>query len=203
MTAETAMRTGRVEGASGALIVVVGPSGAGKDTLIDFVRARFVRDPAVLFVRRVVTRPAEADAEDHDSLPEDDFRRAEAAGAFAFTWRAHGLFYGWPKDVDEHLARGGVVIANGSRATLPRLAERYPQLVVASIVVKAAILAERLKARGREDAAEIEARLARAERYEVPAGRCVPIANDGVVDVAGNALAALVDSALRGAPVNA
>ena len=77
----------------GGFVLVVGPSGAGKDTVIAGARAALEGEPRLLFPRRVVTRLA-SEWEAHDSLDEAGFRRAEAAGAFAQSWRAHGLCYG-------------------------------------------------------------------------------------------------------------
>ena len=79
----------------GAFVVVVGPSGAGKDTLLAHARTALAADPHFVFVRRVVTRPP-GPFEDHDTMSETEFARREAEGAFALSWRAHGLLYGVP-----------------------------------------------------------------------------------------------------------
>lgn len=98
------------------LILVVGPSGAGKDTLIDYARAQLRSDPSFHFARRVITRPPSV-GEDHESVDIEEFQRR--AGAFALHWQAHGLFYGIPATVEDQLDCGAVVIANGSRAIGP------------------------------------------------------------------------------------
>jgi ribose 1,5-bisphosphokinase len=183
-------RTGK-----GTLILVVGPSGAGKDSVIDFARGKLADDARVMFVRRVVTRDAQAGAEDHASLDPAAFEQAKATGAFAFTWEAHGLNYGLPQAMNDHLAKGGVAIANGSRATLPALRELYPTLVVVLITVSRATLAQRLAARGRETPEEIEARLERAELY-CDVGEHVEIGNDGPLDEAGGRLVEVVAGAM-------
>ncbi|MFU0507530.1 hypothetical protein [Pseudaminobacter sp. NGMCC 1.201702] len=99
--------------AQGLLIAVVGASGAGKDSLMTYARERLGADPAVLFVRRAITRPARIDAEDHDSLSVDAFLAAQASGAFAVAWEAHGLHYAIPATAHRHLAAGGVAVING------------------------------------------------------------------------------------------
>lgn len=182
----------------GTLIVVVGPSGAGKDTIIDYARVRLAGDPSVMFVRRVVTRPSRPAAENHASMAPDHFAAAEREGAFAFTWRAHGLSYAFPAAMKEHLDAGGVAVANGSRATLPRLGARFPSLLVVSLVVSRAQLAARLAARGRESAQEIERRLDRADRYIVDARNCLTIRNDGPPEDAGERLLACIRDSCAG-----
>lgn len=185
---------------SGRLIVVVGPSGAGKDTLIDHARLALGDDPRVMFVRRVVTRRADESSEDHDTMSDADFATAEKAGAFAYTWRAHGLCYGLPAALSSHLADGGVAVANGSRAALPGLKKRFPELVTVLLTVRPDILAHRLAARGRESAVEIEARLRRAKDHAIDDADCIAIANDGAVEEAGGRLVELIRRLSAAAP---
>lgn len=173
---------------AGTLIVVVGPSGAGKDTVIDYARTRLAERPGVLFVRRVVTRDPQAGGEDHESMEPAAFAEADRRGEFAFTWRAHGLSYAFPATLDDHLRGGGVAVANGSRATLPRLAERFPGLLVVNLTVSRANLAKRLATRGRESEAEIESRLDRAEQFHVDMPNAVTLSNDGPAEEAGEEL---------------
>ena len=142
------------------LIAVVGPSGAGKDTLMAGARAAIAHDARFRFVRRAITRPAEAGGEDHEALSEADFAARRAAGGFALAWEAHGLNYGIPRDIEEDMAARHVVIANLSRAVLPEAGARYP-LRVLNITAPMEVLAARLAARGRESTADIAARLAR------------------------------------------
>jgi phosphonate metabolism protein PhnN/1,5-bisphosphokinase (PRPP-forming) len=142
------------------LIAVVGPSGAGKDTLMAGARAAFAQDARFRFVRRAITRPAEAGGEDHEALSQEDFAARRAAGDFALSWGAHGLHYGIPRDIEEDIAARRVVIANLSRAVLPEASARY-RLRVLNITAPMEVLAARLGARGRETTADINARLAR------------------------------------------
>jgi ribose 1,5-bisphosphokinase len=142
------------------LIAVVGPSGAGKDTLMAGARAALAQDARFRFVRRAITRPAEAGGEDHEALSEADFAARRAAGGFALSWAAHGLHYGIPRNIEEDIAARRVVIANLSRAVLPEAGARY-RLRVLNITAPMEVLAARLAARGRETTADIAARLAR------------------------------------------
>jgi len=148
---------GRVEW---MLIAVVGPSGAGKDTLMAGARAALAHDARFRFVRRAITRPDEAGGEDHEALSEADFAARRAASGFALSWAAHGLHYGIPRDIEEDIAARRVVIANLSRAVLPEASARY-RLRVLNITAPMEVLAARLALRGRETAEDIAARLAR------------------------------------------
>ena len=70
----------------GVFIAVVGPSGAGKDTLINYARERLAGETAVLFVRRTVTRPNEGAGEDHETLTSEEFDRRKRRGVFSLSW---------------------------------------------------------------------------------------------------------------------
>jgi ribose 1,5-bisphosphokinase len=153
----------------GSLVLVVGPSGVGKDTLIGCARDALENDKRFVFVRRVVTRPADAAAEDHDSLDAQTFAEMEEAGRFALSWDAHNLRYALPLSVDTDLALGKVVVANVSRHVVAEARERYPACSVVLITAEISRRAERLRLRGRESADQITARLAR-ESAPVPAG---------------------------------
>lgn len=182
--------------APGLLVVVVGPSGAGKDSLIGYARDRIGGDPAVLFVRRVVTRPPLAAAEDHDSLSPAAFDSALASGAFAVHWEAHGLKYGVPAQALAHVAAAGVAIVNGSRAALPAIRSGFPRVLTLHVTCRPEVLAARLAARGREDAAEQQRRVARAVTMESSAD-VVEIDNSDDLSRAGNAFVAAIRTALE------
>jgi ribose 1,5-bisphosphokinase len=126
---------------NGVFVAVVGPSGAGKDTIMAFARDHFAGEASVEFVRRVITRPSDAAAEDHDTLADAAFDEAEAHGAFALSWQAHGLKYGLPASVDDAIAEGRVAVANLSRGALPALRDRYANVVVVEITARPEILA--------------------------------------------------------------
>jgi ribose 1,5-bisphosphokinase len=153
----------------GSLVLVVGPSGVGKDTLIGGARQALENDKRFVFVRRLVTRPADAGGEEHDSVDPETFRQMEAAGRFALSWDAHNLRYALPLSVDTDLALGKVVVANVSRHVVAEARAKYPACAVALITAEISRRAERLVRRGRENADQITARLAR-ESAAVPAG---------------------------------
>lgn len=162
------------------LILVVGPSGAGKDTLLDGARATLESDPRFRFVRRAITRPNDDGAEQHEALDEAHFEARRAAGGFATHWRAHGLLYGIPADIGIDIAQGRVVVANVSRTVIAEVATRFPVRVL-EISAPTDVLARRLAARGREDAVDAARRLARA--VPLPAGIARDtVMNDGTIE---------------------
>ena len=158
------------DGPRGALVAVVGPSGAGKDTLMSRAAAHPALHPGLRFARRVVTRPAQVASEDHDSLDEAGFARAEAAGAFALVWSAHGLRYGLPRAVGEDVAAGRIVVANLSRRSLAEAVAAFGTLHVVEVGARPDVLLARLSARGREPEATIRERLARQVAVAPPPG---------------------------------
>ncbi|KAF1055009.1 MAG: Ribose 1,5-bisphosphate phosphokinase PhnN [Stenotrophomonas maltophilia] len=148
----------------GRLIYLMGPSGAGKDSLLDAVRAP-LEALGGRVVRRVITRSAEARGEEALSVTPEQFDDMQRDGRFAMSWQANGLSYGIPCEIDDWLAQGRAVLVNGSRGYLAQARARYPALQAVLLSVDPAVLRARLTARGRESAAEIEARLARNARF--------------------------------------
>lgn len=176
----------------GALVLVVGPSGAGKDTLMDAARAALAGDSRFSFARRLITRPAMAGAEDHDSCSEAEFEAAGARGELALSWRAHGLCYGIPASVLAGIARGQVVIANISRGVIPAAERLSARVAVVNITAPDNVLAKRLAARGRESEADIAARLAREAPLATERAELVSIQNDRTVAEAASEFVALL-----------
>ncbi|MGR3621345.1 phosphonate metabolism protein/1,5-bisphosphokinase (PRPP-forming) PhnN [Pseudophaeobacter sp.] len=183
----------------GPVIAVVGPSGVGKDSVME---ALVARDPKLSLMRRVVTRAPAAGGEDYDAVSEVEFSNKVAQGVFALHWRAHGLHYGIPSAIEAMRAEGQGVLVNLSRAVLVQAQAGFGDFIVLSLSARPEILAERLARRGREDAAEIQRRLARA-RQPLPAGlRCWhQIDNSGDLAEAVAAARAAIYSAAK--PVRA
>lgn len=160
---------------TGRVFTVVGPSGVGKDTLLAGAVAAC---PRLHWARRVITRAETAGGEPFQGVSTERFAQMLAVGEFALHWQAHGLHYGIPETEFAPLDLGRDVLFNGSRAALPAALARFPGLITLRISAPSRVLAERLLARGRETAEEIEARLARAS-YVLPEGLTViDIAND-------------------------
>ena len=161
----------------GPLFAVVGPSGAGKDTLMEAAAAA---RPDLTLVRRVITRPAGAGGEASEGVSDLEFTARQRAGDFALDWQAHGLSYGIPAD---QLAAPGPVLFNGSRAMLTTARGRFPDLRVIVVTAPVPVLAARLAARGRESVTDIAERLERAS-FALPEGvAATTVINDDTLAV--------------------
>ncbi|WP_181409749.1 phosphonate metabolism protein/1,5-bisphosphokinase (PRPP-forming) PhnN [Martelella alba] len=168
----------------GRVIVVVGPSGAGKDSLINRAAVSLANHDGIRFQRRVITRPRDGATEDHDSATPDAFIEMAERGAFAVSWTAHGLHYGIPADACDFVAGGGIAICNGSRKALPLFRDAFTALTVINVTATPDILAARLQARGRESREEILNRLSRANMAVHGDFDVISIDNSGDLDTA-------------------
>jgi ribose 1,5-bisphosphokinase len=146
----------------GRLVLVVGPSGAGKDSLITAARAACRDDATVVFPRRVVTRPPSA-FEDNECLPPAAFEQAAAAGRFAFCWGAHGHRYAIPLSIHDDLGAGRTVVCNVSRTVVESVRRRYAHVTAVLVTAPPEVIAARLAARERPSDGALADRLGRSE----------------------------------------
>ncbi|WP_408906449.1 phosphonate metabolism protein/1,5-bisphosphokinase (PRPP-forming) PhnN [Sabulicella glaciei] len=170
-------------------MAIVGPSGAGKDTILAALREELAGDAHFHFARRVISRPEDAGGEAHEYLPPEGF----AAADLILQWEAHGLRYGIRR---AEVERAPVTLLNLSRTVLEEAASRHP-LLVAEVTAPRAVLAERLRARGREEGAEIAARLDR-KGTPLKGLNQVRIINDGPVHAAVAALRRALEACAAG-----
>jgi len=181
------------------LIYIMGPSGSGKDSLMAEARLRLPAEAPVVFAHRYITRPADAGGENHVALSRDEFELRLSRGLFALSWESHGFAYGIGREIDIWMEAGLSVVVNGSREALSRFAVAYPELLPVLVDVPEEILRQRLGARGREDAGEIKARLARAHMAVTETPALVRFDNSGPLAERGQALAELIlETALEG-----
>jgi ribose 1,5-bisphosphokinase len=168
----------------GRLVYVMGPSGAGKDSLLAWLKDRLPPRAPVHMARRTITRPVRDGDEQHHSVDAHAFQQLSEAQAFAFDWQANGLRYGVHHDELAPLHAGGWVIVNGSRAYLPQAMSKFPELAVVHVTASVETLRGRLLSRGRETPEMVDARVRRAVAFQSPAGS-IEIHNDGTLDAAG------------------
>jgi ribose 1,5-bisphosphokinase len=144
----------------GRLILVVGPSGAGKDTLLGLAKAACADDPNIVFPRRVITRQASA-SEDNEEVSAGTFQAALARNEYAMHWEAHGHCYALSRAIDYEIRAGHTVVANVSRTVIAAMRTAYANVLVVSITAPPDVLAERLALRKRASDGKIENRLHR------------------------------------------
>ena len=147
------------------VVVISGPSGAGKDTVIE---AALALDPSLAKVATAKTRaprPGEIDGVHHVFLSDEEFDRWVAEGEFLEHVEIYGHRSGVPRAaVDRLLAEGRIPVlrTDVAGARTLRAALDAPLLVFVTVPDVAA-LERRIRARGAETEREISARLAEAE----------------------------------------
>jgi ribose 1,5-bisphosphokinase len=171
--------------------MVVGPSGAGKDTLIEYARSRSIADKRFSFARRIVTRSSGI-GEENVPMTEAAFEAALEANAFALAWRSHGLAYGVPASLRDEIGAGKIVVVNVSRTALAQAAGVAEHRIVVEIVAPREILLARLLGRQREASEDIAARLARQVPLDPAGASHEKIDNSGDVATAGEQFLALL-----------
>jgi ribose 1,5-bisphosphokinase len=161
------------------LVYVIGPSGAGKDSVLAGLRQTWPLSN-VYWARRTISRPAQADGEQHEAVGSATFAQLKLAQAFAMHWSANGLSYGVRHTELQALHEGCWVFVNGSRGWLPQLLVEWPQATVVHIGAASQVLARRLAERGRETTQDVAARLERKVPLQLPSGS-ICIENNGLL----------------------
>lgn len=174
----------------GRLVLVVGPSGAGKDTLLRLAQTACVDDHDIVFPRRVVTRASSAD-EDNIAMSPDEFARARDHGDFAVHWDAHGHSYALRLEINDDIRAGRAVVVNVSRTVVAALRQNYANVVVVAITAPPDVLAQRLAARARHSDGNIADRLARSVENAI-AHADVTILNAGSAEYHGRQLVRVI-----------
>jgi len=141
----------------GHLFLIVGPSGAGKDTLINYVTERL----PIKRVKRVITRASD-EYEDFTSVNEEEFDKQE----YFITWESYGRKYGIPQ-----LGSGDYII-NVSRDVINKIKKKRPDTIIIELKTKPEVLKQRLEARTR---GEVKERLER--RVEVQSDIIIETSN--------------------------
>ena len=193
-----------VLGAPGALLVIIsGPSGVGKDTIIAAMR----RLPGAAAHHYVVTcttrapRPGEVDGIDYRFLAPEAFERMREEAGFLECAEVHGNWYGTPRDsVRAALAAGRHVVLKidvQGAATVKR--EVPDALLIFLMPPSTEELFSRLRARGTESDHELEIRqrdamdeLARRDDYDH-----VVENRTGEIDRTAAAIARIIDDEHR------
>lgn len=181
----------------GRLFLVVGPSGAGKDTLIEAARRHFSGRHDVVFPARIITRPADAGGELHTPVTPETFSADAASGAFALHWFAHGLGYGIPAAITSNLTQGRHVVTNVSRTVLDDARNQFSNVSILSVSANPEVLATRIRGRGREQGNDLTTRLARARLLRPIGNDVVEIDNSGDLAISSAAFIAAISTLAR------
>jgi ribose 1,5-bisphosphokinase len=176
----------------GRLILVVGPSGAGKDTLLSLAKAACADISGIVFPRRLITRAA-SPSEDNEEVSAEHFERGIANGDYAMHWEAHGHRYALSRAIGDDIRAGRTVIANVSRTVIAAARRDYANVVVVSITAPPDVLAARLAARARASDGQLAQRLARSVD-ETTAAPDVTIVNSGTADYHARQLVRVIKS---------
>lgn len=147
---------------AGLLFAVVGPSGSGKDTLIDLARQLLEGDDHWHFARRHITRGAEAGGENHINVDEREFEALAVQNAFVLQWQAHGLRYGIAQGIHTLSEQGVNVVVNLSRGAIGDAVACFSHVHVIHVTAPQHVIEERLHRRGRETPLDIEERMSRS-----------------------------------------
>lgn len=177
-----------------ALIFVIGPSGSGKDTLINLARQRLGQELDVCFAHRYITRSTSAMGENHIALTEAEFLARRSAGLFAMNWESHGCHYGIGIEINQWLAMGLTVVVNGSRGYLNTALTYYPDLRPVLVDVDLEVLKSRLALRARETPEDIERRLLRNAELDLEFSKdCLHVDNNHSPDEACQRLVSIIN----------
>jgi len=174
---------------TGHFYYLIGPSGSGKDSLINYARQRLNGNGSIVFAHRYITRPVLSNGENHIALSEEEFMQRFTRGFFAMHWQSHACYYGIGVEVNLWLMKQCNVVVNGSREYLPQALRLYPKIKVILIDVSDAEIKQRLQIRGRENSDEIHTRLTHNRKFKKSFLLNIPdiviINNNGPLKVAG------------------
>ena len=179
---------------SARLFFLVGPSGVGKDTILDHLKKNEYSDRQPLVAHRYITRPVRENDENHIELSPADFNRRKENDLFLFDWQSHGKQYAVGREVKRWRKSGMNVIINGSREYLQQARAIYPSLVPVWLTVSEDVMRERLITRGRETSSDIESRIKRNRELSVlKPDDGVFINNDQTIEDTIGQIMALID----------
>ena len=170
----------------GLLILVVGNSGSGKDSIMKGIKERYPSDlKMVHLTQRYITRPS-SDTEDNISITPEEFREMSTRDKFALEWHIYGLDYGVPIEIDDWLKKGHPVLVNVSRSIVKKAREIYQNIIVVFIEVPFEVTFKRVKERARESGKRLEDRIERAKKNQKFSEADFVVDNSGTLENAIN-----------------
>lgn len=156
------------------IVLIVGPSGVGKDTLLKGAKKELKND--INFVKRYITRKPDK-SEKNFYLDEYAFEILKHNSLFVSTWNAHENFYGIAKNT----IKNGLNIISISRSKIEDFEKIYNDVYTINITVPKDELRNRLLIRKRESEEEIEKRLNRTYK-KIVAKNLIEFDNSGNIE---------------------
>ncbi len=151
------------------VILVVGKSGSGKDTLMRESQRLLQEEKniPVNILQRYITRTSDKN-EESISVTQEEYLQRKKANEFALYWRIYGNWYGCPKvSIDTPIKRGELVLINVSRSILNEARKNYPHCKIILIDVSLSIAEKRVKSRGRDTGKGLKDRLTRMKKEDI------------------------------------
>ena len=148
---------------SGMLVIISGPSGSGKGTVVKGLCAHDMFALSVSVTTRK-PRPNEKDGRDYFFKTEDEFKKMREDGELLEHALYVNNFYGTPRGyVEEQIRNGKIVVLEIDVQGALQVRDRFRDAVLVFLMPPTlGELAARLRARGSEDDVTIEARLKKA-----------------------------------------
>jgi ribose 1,5-bisphosphokinase len=178
------------------IVYVMGPSGAGKDSVLRYARERVDGHQPIMFAHRYITRPPTPGDENHVALSASEFAARRAHNLFAMHWEAHGLQYGIGIEIERWREAGCLVVVSGSREHFEQELAAAAGVIPVVITSDPPILARRLMRRARDDAHAVTKRLERGAALRIDHPALVTIDNSGTIAQAGDRLVAVLTRAV-------
>lgn len=170
---------------------MIGASGAGKDTLVQWARRELPPASPIRIVEREITRDRGPE-EHHVPVTALEFEQRKAAGHYLLHWAAHGVQYGLPRIDCAGLERGQSVLTIASRTMLEAVRALACPAHFIEIRAPYAVLEQRLRKRGGRPGSEIAGRLSRASAFPVEGPDVHVIDNGGALSESGRAFVSLL-----------
>ncbi|MHA1669375.1 MAG: phosphonate metabolism protein/1,5-bisphosphokinase (PRPP-forming) PhnN [Promethearchaeota archaeon] len=168
----------------GWLILVVGNSGSGKDSIMKGVKEKFLPELKSLFLaQRFITRPS-SETENNIAVSPEEFKKMSSQGKFALKWHIYELDYGIPIEIDEWMKKGHTVLVNVSRSIVKKARDIYQNIKVVFVEVPFEITLKRLKERARESGKRLEERIQRAKENQTYPNADFVVDNSGELEIA-------------------
>jgi guanylate kinase len=183
------------------VIVIAGPSGVGKGTLIRGLLERLPGLELSISATTRAPRPGEEDGVDYHFLEPEEFERRVAAGEFVENARYLGRRYGTLRsELDRRTAEGGTVVleieVQGARQVRDAMPDALQVLILPPSLEA---LRTRLVGRGTDAPEQIEQRLRTAQQEIEARGEFPHVVVNDRLEQATDKLVAIVQSALRSA----